>query len=362
MSDTDQKPLHRRVMGFFSKEEGEDSTSEETPADSARGSSPEEDQGSSAFKEKLASVIVSAVNNISNESDRDEIVRWFVKARSITQAGGSRKEIAQALYDHVDTKRTFQLLWGSVATTLKNYKDSDLPLSIKVALPVTAAGAVVLGGAGAGLGMFGGAIGLPVVVILFLGTAGLTSVVEAFIKNEEIRSPLTRTLLALSALELKRRLDKELADLLQAEVQLPHRADVPEEEAELRQALLQMDPTDFERHVMSFFQADGLDCAVSPKGRDKGIDGWADHPQGLLVVQCKRYAEDHPVGRPLVQQLKGVVEETEAFRGYMVTTSRFTREARESAGQSPRIVMVDLDALVSWHGEGRRAWEQDNLG
>jgi len=283
-------------MGFFSREEGADSTSEETPADSPQDRPANQGQGSSAFKEKLASIIVGAVNNISNESDRDEIVRWFVKARSITRSGGSKKEITQALYDHVDTKRTFQLLWSSVATTLKNYKDSDLPLSIKVALPITAAGAVVLGGAGAGLGMFGGAIGLPVVVILFLGTAGLTSVVEAFIKNEEIRSPLTRTMLAISALEFKRRLDKELADLLQAEVQLPHRANVPKEEVELRQALLQMDPGAFERHIMSFFQADGLDCAVSPAGRDKGIDGWADHPQGLLVVQCKRYTEDHPVG------------------------------------------------------------------
>ena len=248
-----------------------------------------------------------------------------------------------------------------MATTLKNYKDSDLPLSIKVALPITAAGAMVLGGAGAGLGMFGGAIGLPVVVILFLGTAGLTSVVEAFIKNEEIRHPLTRALLALSALELKRRLDKELADLLRAEVQLPHRAEVPGEEAELRQSLLQMDPTDFERHVMSFFQADGLDCAVSPAGRDKGIDGWADHPQGLLVVQCKRYAEDHPVGRPVVQQLKGVVEETGAFRGYLVTTSRFTGEAQESASQSNRIMLVNLDALMAWHRDGRRSRELQAL-
>lgn len=163
-------------------------------------------------------------------------------------------------------------------------------------------------------------------------------------------------MLALSALELKRRLDKELADLLRAELQVPQRAEVPEEENELRQALLQVDPGDFERHVMSFFQAEGLNCAVSPAGRDKGIDGWADHPQGLLVVQCKRYAEDHPVGRPMVQQLKGVVEETGAFRGYLVTTSRFSREAQKSAGQSPRIVLVDLDALVAWHQDGRREW------
>ncbi len=91
---------------------------------------------------------------------------------------------------------------------------------------------------------------------------------------------------------------------------------------------------------MTFFLADGLTCVVIPTGRGRGIDGWADHPQGLLVLKCKRYVEDHPVGHPLVQQLKGVVEEAGAFRGNLVITSRFIREAQESAGQSPRIVLA----------------------
>ena len=100
---------------------------------------------------------------------------------------------------------------------------------------------------------------------------------------------------------------------------------------------------------------------MSPVGRDRGIDGWADYPQGLLVVQCKRYAEDHPVGRPVAQQLRGVVEEAGAIRGYLVTTSRFTQEAQESASLSPMLVLVDLDALMAWHRDGRRVWELQAL-
>lgn len=61
----------------------------------------------------------------------------------------------------------------------------------------------------------------------------------------------------------------------------------------------------------------------------------------------------NPVGRPAIKQFKGVVEEQGAFRGYFVTTSRFTNEATESAAKSDRIRLVDGAELVRWHREGR---------
>jgi len=360
MPDQPKKQILRRFKNVLSRQTGK-VAGEPQDGSEAQCSPSESENGNDTFRQKLVTIIVQAVSNISKESDRDEIIRWFVHARSIVEEGGTKKEIAKALYDHVDSKRTFQLLWSSVATSLKNYKDSDLPLSLKVALPVAAAGVVALGTAGGGLAMFGGAIGLPVVVILFLGTAGLTSVVEAFTKNKNVRDPLTIAVLALVSLETKRRLDKAVLGMLREELQTPSRAEVPEEEKQLRLALLEMDSGDFERHVMSFFEADRLPCGVSHKGRDKGIDGWAEHPEGFIVVQCKRYGEDHPVGRPVIQQLKGVVEETRAFRAYLVTTSRFTKEAQESGEQSHKIMMVDMDGLVAWHSGGRRTWEREQM-
>lgn len=60
------------------------------------------------------------------------------------------------------------------------------------------------------------------------------------------------------------------------------------------------------------------------------------------------------MGRPAIQQFKGVIEEHGAFRGYVVTTSGFTDEAIESAGLSEKVVLVDMDVLVGWHSSAPR--------
>ena len=48
---------------------------------------------------------------------------------------------------------------------------------------------------------------------------------------------------------------------------------------------------------MSFFQAAGLMAWVTKKTGDGGVDGFARHSEGLIIVQCKRYT-DKPVGGP----------------------------------------------------------------
>lgn len=72
-------------------------------------------------------------------------------------------------------------------------------------------------------------------------------------------------------------------------------------------------------------------------------------------MQCKRYSLDNPVGRPAIQQFKGVIEGQKAFRGYFVATSRFTQEAIDSAAQSDRIRLIDGSDLVRWAMEGRQS-------
>lgn len=100
---------------------------------------------------------------------------------------------------------------------------------------------------------------------------------------------------------------------------------------------------------MSFFKAAGMIASVTKKSNDKGVDGIAKHPEGLIVVQCKRYAPENPVGSEKIQQFKGAIEETEAWRGYFVTTSRFTAAALESAELSDKLVLVEMNELVRWH-------------
>ena len=327
--------------------------------ESASGGVPEQELTElevSSLKGRVVRALVAGIRHVSSASDREEIIRWFLNAREILGRDASRKEIARALYDSVDTKRFASLLGNLIWTSVRNYKDSKLPLPLKVSLPVTMAGAAVFGLEGAGLAIFGGAIGLPVVLLLFLGTAGVTAIVEAFIKDKDVRDPLTRLLLAMVELETARRARKELLDALRADVMTPQRAEVPDDPEALLPALLNMDPVAFERHIMTFFERDGQ-AAMTAKSNDFGVDGFVTTDEGIIVVQCKRYSLDHPVGRPAIQQFKGVIEEQEALKGYFVTTSRFTQEAHESAGKSSKLLLVDGEVLVRWHQQGRRAGE-----
>jgi len=129
----------------------------------------------------------------------------------------------------------------------------------------------------------------------------------------------------------------------------PTRFSVPMEEVALRKHLLGMDPFHFERHTMSFFDAAGFESWATRKSNDFGVDGFAIHPDGLMIAQCKRNSTDNKVGRPTIQQFKGVIEEQSALRGYIVTTSTFTEEAIDSAQLSDKLVLVDMESLVRWH-------------
>ena len=51
----------------------------------------------------------------------------------------------------------------------------------------------------------------------------------------------------------------------------------------------------------------------------------------------------------MIQQFKGVIEENDAWRGYFVTTSRFTQDAHESAEVSQKLMLVEMNDLVQWH-------------
>ena len=149
--------------------------------------------------------------------------------------------------------------------------------------------------------------------------------------------------------EVLRRTKAELREAMKTAVVAPKKQAVSEDGEVLRAELLAMSPFDFECHVMAFFQDQGMLAWVTKQSNDAGVDGFARHANGLIVVQCKRNASDNAVGRPIVQQFKGVVEENSAYRGYVVTTSYFTDGAVESAALNDRLVLVDMSGLVAWH-------------
>lgn len=294
--------------------------------------------------------VIKAIHAVSTEQDRLEILSWLALVREILeQTELSTKEKLKHIYMISDSKATVKIMLNSIETSVKNYKNADLPLAIKIAIPVTLAAATVVGGSGAGIAALGGAIGVPILLLVFLGTAGITAILESFMSSSDAQNYISVVMSLIVRDEIYRRANKSMQAAMIDQPVAPKKSVLPKNEENLRQKLLVMDAFEFEQHVMSFFQDAGLLSWVTKQSNDAGVDGFAKHTNGLIVVQCKRYSQGNLVGRPLVQQFKGVVEENQAWRGYIVTTSQFTKDAKESAVLNEKLILVDLDSLVQWH-------------
>ncbi len=83
---------------------------------------------------------------------------------------------------------------------------------------------------------------------------------------------------------------------------------------------------------------------------DGGIDGVVSLDRlGLekVYVQAKRYAEDNHVGRPAIQGFFGALAGRRATKGVFITTSKFSREARDFASTaSDSIVLINGERLA----------------
>ncbi len=123
---------------------------------------------------------------------------------------------------------------------------------------------------------------------------------------------------------------------------------------ELRDQLRSCSPSFFEQLVVDLLVALGyggsrpdVASAVGGSG-DEGIDGVIkEDALGLDVVylQAKRWSAT--VGRPIVQAFAGSLEGQRARKGVLITTSNFSKEARDYVGRiEKRIVLIDGEELV----------------
>ncbi|MBZ4400963.1 restriction endonuclease [Myxococcus sp. AS-1-15] len=123
------------------------------------------------------------------------------------------------------------------------------------------------------------------------------------------------------------------------------------------------DPKFFEKLVVDLLVTMGYGGSRKDAGQavgqsgDEGIDGIIKEDRlGLDVVyiQAKRWTK--PVGRPVVQAFAGSLEGQRARKGVLITTSAFSREAREYVRQiEKKIVLIDggeLAKLMIDHGVG----------
>lgn len=116
--------------------------------------------------------------------------------------------------------------------------------------------------------------------------------------------------------------------------------------------LLAQTADEFESKIACLYEALGFGTRITPSSRDGGIDIIASRttPGGgteKLAIQCKRNARSNIVGRPIVQNLLGVIARDRSFtKGVLVTTSDFTSDCRLFARGQGNLELVDGARLV----------------
>lgn len=125
-------------------------------------------------------------------------------------------------------------------------------------------------------------------------------------------------------------------------------------ESQVLQKALALSPTGFEDLVMALLGKMGYGrlgtvTRTSASG-DAGVDGViSQDPLGLdrIYVQAKRYATDRTVDRPRIHEFAGALLGKQGDRGVFITTSSFTRGAREEAERiNARIELIDGTVLA----------------
>ena len=126
--------------------------------------------------------------------------------------------------------------------------------------------------------------------------------------------------------------------------------------SDLLSAILSVSPTMFEQLIVDLLLAMGYGGGDKSMGErigksgDGGIDGVINEDKlGLdaVYVQAKRYAPDSKVGRPALQAFVGSLTGEGANKGVFVTTSDFSKDARDYLNRvQHRIVLINDERLA----------------
>lgn len=125
---------------------------------------------------------------------------------------------------------------------------------------------------------------------------------------------------------------------------------------ELLDQILANPPSLFEKLVVELLVKMGYGGTLKDAGQaigksgDEGIDGIIKEDRlGLetIYVQAKRWKPENTVSRPEIQRFAGALQGQRAKKGVFITTSTFSKEAREYASNiDTKIVLIDGETLT----------------
>lgn len=125
---------------------------------------------------------------------------------------------------------------------------------------------------------------------------------------------------------------------------------------ELIERVRESSPEFFERLVVDLLVSMGYGGSIQDAGKaigrsgDEGIDGVIKQDVlglDMIYVQAKRWR--NVVGRPEIQKFAGSLEGQRAYRGIFITTSDFTKEAKEYVNRiEKKIILINGDDLAHY--------------
>ena len=109
----------------------------------------------------------------------------------------------------------------------------------------------------------------------------------------------------------------------------------------------------YEELIAELMSDMGYDVKLTKATRDGGKDILAsirtDATDFLMLVEAKRYGQDHKVGVSLVRALYGTLCDYQANSGKLVTTSSFSKDAKEFQGNHQyQLKLRDYADVASW--------------
>lgn len=108
---------------------------------------------------------------------------------------------------------------------------------------------------------------------------------------------------------------------------------------------------EFEKVVEEIFRLEGWETQLTQVTKDGGKDIIATRDIGglpfMIIIECKKYSSKRPVGVGLVRELRGVQDEGRYGKAVLVTTSTFSKEARDFAGEYNKMIdLVEFKNLI----------------
>lgn len=114
---------------------------------------------------------------------------------------------------------------------------------------------------------------------------------------------------------------------------------------ELLDYVITLSPTQFEKLVLGLLVKMGYGDAIhTGQSGDEGIDGIIEEDKlGIdeIHIQAKRYKIGNNIGRDMLQAFVGALAGQNARKGVFITTSDFTKQAREYKPNGVKIVKIN---------------------